>query len=299
MKRNSLFPRLLPRGACPAYQYVFNASDERSQSVRTHCEELWTDFSCYADENFCSEFPRRFHQRWFEMYLAVSLIRAGLSMNPPPAQRQGRGRPDIEITFCRRRVWIEAVCMTSGDAGLPDSVPRLESGKAQKVPIRQYVTRIRNSLDTKNQKFIKYIRDIIVACDDVLVIAINAGQIPFLYRELDECMMRSLYGAGDIIATLNLDSRKLVSIERQDMPRIRKTSGAEINVQPFVDGSMKHVSSVLASSAHAFNRPSTLDGDFVLYPNLSSKNPWSRHSCPVAAEWIFSETDDGWRGNRA
>ena len=59
----------------PEYKYVLNAADERSQEVKAHCEDLWCDFSKHADEHFLDEFPVHFHQRWFEMYLTVSLIR--------------------------------------------------------------------------------------------------------------------------------------------------------------------------------------------------------------------------------
>ena len=275
---------------CPEYKYVRKAANKRSQEVKAHCEDLWHDFSEHADTHFLDEFPLHFHQRWFEMYLTVSLIRAELSVTCP------KPGPDILLRFNGMRIWIEAVCVTEGMPGKPDSVPLLENGKAREVPITQYVTRICNALDEKQKKFRNYIKDGIVKCGDLQVIAFNSGEIPGLLVNLDECMMRSLYGVGDIVLTLNKTSGNVVNTSRQSISTIAKSSGAEIGVQPFVDGSMRHVSSALASWANAYNRPSKLCGDFVLYPNLSCGNPLSGNLLPVAEEWSFTETEDSWSG---
>ena len=276
----------------PEYKYVLNAADERSQEVKAHCEDLWSDFSKHADEHFLDEFPVHFHQRWFEMYLTVSLIRAKLPVTCP------KPGPDILLNLGKRRIWVEAVCATEGQLGKPDSVPPVECGKARNVPIMQYVTRIRNSLSEKERKFREYKKKGIVKCGDHQVIAVNSGAICGLFGNLDECMMRSLYGVGDMFVTFNKTSGKFGETGRRSVLTIAKFSGAEIDVQPFVNESMEHVSSVLASWANAFNRPSNLGADFVLYPNLSCSNPLLGSMLPVAEEWLFTETEDSWSGSK-
>ena len=280
------------KSSCPEYQNVLNAENEHSRMAKAHCEDLWSDFWEYADEHFVDEFRVNFHQRWFEMYLTVSFIRAGLAVE---SQNSG---PDISLALGERRVWIEAVCATEGQMGKPDSVPPLELGKVVDAPIKQYVMRIRNSLDEKAKKFKTYLDKRLVGQNDILVIAINGGQIPFLSADLSTCMMISLYGVGDPVLTLNRDTREIVDSHHQHIEKFEKASGAEIGVQPFVDGSMDHVSAVLVSWAQAWSRPSTLDGDFVLYPNLSCRNRWARNLFPVAEEWLFEEDIDGWSGEK-
>ena len=274
---------------CLEYRNVSEAADERCERVRAQCEDLWCDFSEHADNHFLKEFALNFHQRWFEMYLTVSLVRAGLKVECP------KPGPDVLVTIEGRSIWIEAVCVTAGQAGKPDSVPELEIGKSQKVPIKQYVTRIRNSLEEKAGKFREY--GMVDRCDPT-VIAVNGGQIPFLSADLAECMMRSLYGVGDMVATLDKDSGRIVNAERKSIKTISKASGAEIGVQPFADGSMKHVSCALGSWANAFTVPSTLGGDYVLYPNLSCTTPWTKGLLSVANEWSFRETEGGWSGEK-
>ena len=290
-KREELFAHSDNEG-CLAYRKVREAADEPCERVRAQCEDLWCDFAEHADEHFLEEFARNFHQRWFEMYLTVSLIRAGLEV------KCSKPGPDVLVSVDGRRIWLKAVCMTAGEAGKPDSVPELKFGTVQKLPIRQYVMRIRNSLDAKAEKFKKYIQDGTVDPCDATVIAVNSGQITFLSADLVECMMRSLYGVGDMVIKIDRNSRRIVDAEHESIQMISKASGAEIGVQPFADGSMKHVSCALASGANAFTVPSTLGGDYVLYPNLSCTTPWARNLLPVAEEWSFKETEDVWSGEK-
>ena len=293
MKRDkSLFSHSHSTPCDEAYRYVKKAVDETAKRMKAHCEDLWCDFSEHADRQFLVEFPLHFHQRWFEMYLTVSLIRMGLKVKCP------NSGPDIFLNLGGKRIWIEAVCATEGLPGKPDSVPPTEYGKVQEVPIKQYVTRIRNSLDEKERKFREYKKKGIFKCGDYQVIAFNGGGISGLLGKLDVCMMRSLYGIGDMFVTFNKTSGTFGKTGHQSILTIAKTSGAEIGVQPFVDGSMKHVSSALASCANAYNPSTSLCADIVLYPNLSCSNPLPGSMLPAAQEWSFTETEDSWSGSK-
>ena len=280
------------KSSCPAHQYVLNAANEHSRMAKAHCEKLWSDFWEYADEHFVDEFRVNFHQRWFEMYLTVSLVRAGLTVE------SNDSGPDVFVTLGERRVWIEAVCATEGDEGRPDSVPPLEPEKNWPGHINQCVLRILNSLGKKAKRFKNNLEEGVVGHGDILVIAISSGQIAMLCPDLSECMLRSLYGVGDIVLTLDGFPAKIVDSNRQHIENIRKTSGVKVKVRPFVDGSMDHVSAVLTSCVNAFSPSSTLGSDFVLYPNLSCRNQWVRNLLPVAEEWSFEEDEDGWSGEQ-
>ena len=109
-------------------------------------------------------------------------------------------------------------------------------------------------------------------------------------------MKRSLYGIGDPLAELNRRTGSIVDFGHMQVEAVRKSSGAKVPVQPFVDGSVEHVSAVLGSHADAVNRASELGNDFVLYPNLTAKNPWPQRILNVGKEWRFDESDDEWRG---
>ena len=285
-----LFPKRQPKITCAAYDNVRKGVDDRCRSVREHCEDLWKGYRELADEHFLFEFSQHFHERWFEMYLTVSLIRTGISIE---CRKPG---PDVLVMIDERRVWIEAVCAGKGLLEKPDSVPEIETGIVHAVPIRQYVVRLRSSLREKERKFRKYVNDGIVTPEDLAVVAINAGGIPFLAADMDECIKRSVYGIGDMIVSLDRGSGRRVGVSRENRISVFKSSGAPVGVQSFTDGSIAHISAILGSSENAFNLREERGQGFILYPNLTAVSQWPDGLVPLGREWAFKETDDGWTG---
>lgn len=170
-----LFYSALPSSCSRAYKNLHTPKgddfDPLFAMARAHCEDLWTDFRHLADSNFKREFAINTHQRWFEMYLTVSLIRAGHQVKGP------KPGPDVLMHVDDRRIWVEAVCATSGERGRPDSVPPPVFCQVRQEPTEQYVLRIRNALDEKQKKYRTYIQDGIVSCDDVTCVAINVFDV--------------------------------------------------------------------------------------------------------------------------
>ena len=276
--------------SCHVYDDVRNRVNERCHSVREHCEDLWRDYWKFADENFPVEFALQFHQRWFEMYLSVTLLRRGIAVK---CINHG---PDILAMFDKRRVWIEAVCAGTGEPGMADSVPDTPVGVVRDVPMREYVMRVRSSLAEKSGKYMKYADEGIVRSEDLTVVALNVGGIPGLCANMDECIKRSVYGIGNPVLTVDKISRTIVGSGRESKASVLKSSGAHVGVQCFTDGSMAHVSGVLGTGTNAFNLPAQLGQDFVLYPNLTAGCLWPEGLLPLGMEWVFEETGSGWRG---
>lgn len=106
---DGLFDGPLPSRHSLAYEGMYRPSGDHFRvlsKARAHCEDLWIDFQEFADPNFRAEFAYRTHERWFEMYLTVSLIRAGHKVI---CRKPG---PDILLKEDGRRIWIEATCAT-------------------------------------------------------------------------------------------------------------------------------------------------------------------------------------------
>ncbi len=262
----------------------------RSGQARAHCEDLWADFRKYADQNFVTEFAANTHARWFEMYLTVSLARAGHEIDCP------KPGPDILLKTGGRRIWIEATSATPGEIGRADSVPSQEMGQVNREPTDQYVLRIRNALDKKQEKYIEYVNKGLVHKDDVKVVAINVYEVGGLSPYIGDHFRRSLYGVGEPVVQVDLHSRRIASVGNATVVAVQKAAGAEVGVQPFVDSSMGHVAAVLGSEANPFNPPSLLGSEVVLYPNLTSNIPWPQRTLKVGAELCFDQIQGGWRG---
>ena len=255
------------------------------------CEYMWSLFQPYADDHFLTEFPLQTHQRWFEMYLTASMIEAQLNVRP-----HSRG-PDILVELDNQRIWIEATCATSGDPMRPDSVPPKVPDRVSEEPVDQYVLRIRSSLAAKEEKYKKYIMDGIVSQNDIAIIAINVFRIDGPGPYTDSHMKRALYGLGDPVVSISRSTREIVDIGHQSEYVVQKSGGAEVNVRPFCDGSMSHISSVLKSLADIWNLPDRLGSDFVLYPNLVCGNRWKPGTLDIGHEWVFQERPEDWTGH--
>ena len=261
--------------------------------IQKQCEDLWRDYWKYADDNFLQEFALNFHQRWFEMYLTVALLRSGVSIE---CKKPG---PDILTVVNKRRVWIEAVCATRGTPGLPDSVPEISIGVAQKAPVQQILMRICNSLSEKSLKFQNYIeKGIVDSKKDLTVIALSIGEFPEPVY-FDELMKRAIYGIGDPYVAIERNSRKVTGTGCQSVEYINKfSSGAPVSVRCFIDRSMAHISALLASWVNCGILSSGLGDDFVVYPNLTCDVKWTSNIFPVGEEWIFDETNEKWNGQK-
>ncbi len=118
-----------PDGASAAYTNVRAADYQHLIDAKAHCKELWAIFKPLADWQFLDRFPFEFHQRWFEMYTAAALKRAGLELQGADAG------PDIQTSIDGQRVWVECVCPTGGDSGRPDSVPERVVPKLGDPPV--------------------------------------------------------------------------------------------------------------------------------------------------------------------
>lgn len=280
-----------PPDACPAYKNVRTGEKDFLKKAKEHCEELWPQFEPHADPHFLDEFPRQLHQRWFEMYLTVSLIRSGLDVQCP------KPGPDVLVHLDGRRVWIEAVCATPGEEGKADSVPKPRMNVWAEVPFDQCVLRIAQSLKAKSEKFADYLRTDTVSREDLLVVAINTFLLGE-YRYVDDIMKKALYGAGNQVLLISRDTRQIVDTYREDIKRIEKKSGALVGVQPFFDGTMRHISSVWAFCSDTANIPHKLGNDCIQYPNLSCASSWPEGAIALGAEWCFRKSRGAWKGNK-
>ena len=255
--------------------------NEHEEKARVDCEKLWSIFRDYADPNFKREFGFRTHERWFEMYLTVSLLRAGRQIRCP------KPGPDVCLLEEGRRMWAEAVCANPGDPGRRDSAPATVPGRVYREPTEQYVLRIRNALDGKQRKYRKYMKEGIVSGGDVSVVAINVFEVDGIGPYIESHFRRALYGVGDPLIRIDRRSGEPLEVSNDVVHNVRKASGAEVDLRPFVNGTMGHITAVLGSHAHAFNLPSKPGEDFALYPNLSGDVPWPQEVLKVGRDRVF------------
>ena len=263
---------------CRSYINVRSGDKPFLKKARERCEDLWRCYESFADPHFLDEFPRHFHQRWFEMWLSVYFLRHGLHVECPYPG------PDIGVRLDGRRIWIEVVCPTAGEEGKPDSVPRLQEGRVGNVPIDAFALRVLNALHGKADQFKKYVQQGIVQKEDWVFVAINVSDMGRPLDpgpHLDAVMQKALWGVGDPVVHMSRDSGSILGTSFLEVESInKKSSGASVSVEPFLDESMAHVSAAWAFLGNAANDSAFLAGNCILYTNPSSRNPWPRGAVP-------------------
>ena len=278
-----LFDSPVPSRCSRLYQAMLVPGNVQEEKARLDCEKLWPIFRDYADPNFKTEFGSRTHERWFEMYLTVSLLLAGHQIICP------KPGPDVSLLAGDRRIWVEAVCASPGDRGRRDSVPETVLGRVYREPTEQYVLRIRNALEGKQRKYRKYIKEGIVSGGDVSVVAINVFEVDGIGPYIESHFRRALYGVGNPLIRIDRRSGEPLEVSNDVVHNVKKASGAEVDLRPFVNGTMGHITAVLGSHAHVFNRPSKPGEDFALYPNFTGDVPWPQGVLKVGRDRVFDQ----------
>lgn len=278
-----------PANASLEYVRLRDPPNEMCQRGREHCRDLWRDFAELADEHFASEFPVRFHDRWFEMYFTVALLRAGLPIECP------KPGPDVLLKMDGERIWIDATCATAGEEGLRDTVPqRPPAGAVWSPPHNLLALRVSNALSAKAAKFREYVERRIVPAGDVMAVAINVYAVPYAYENMQDIMLRSLYGVGMPTVTVSRDTGEVVSRDREQVVAIPKASGKLVDVATLLNGSVPHISAVLGSRCNAVNLPQRLGDDFISHPSPAATKKWTTGTIKLGAEWmIVAEEPNG------
>jgi len=130
-------------------------------------EELWSQFYQLADPLFREDARNHFLQRFWEMYLAVTLIEQGFDLH-----RQGDEGPEFYAVVGNSRIWFEAIAPFPGIG--PDQVPQPISDEFSEVPIEKILLRFTNAFDEKRKRYAAALEKGIVSAEDFYVLAINS-----------------------------------------------------------------------------------------------------------------------------
>jgi hypothetical protein len=245
------------------YRNLRDSPNPRSMGCRALCESLWADYEPHADNHFLVEIRRDFHARFWEMYLAVTMLRLGYEIQCP------KPGPDVGILFEGRRIWFEATAPKPGADNSPDRVPDMVMGQVNWVPNEQivlrYLSAIREKLATQ---YPRWIERGVVTPQDAFVVAINPKLIG--HEIVDTIPPRILQAAFPIGApSVTLDGRTGEKLGEGYQYRIsiEKASGAKVPTAAFLDAANSALSGLLCSRVDAGNQPVQLGENFQLVPN--------------------------------
>jgi hypothetical protein len=277
-----------------AYINLRAGKTEFTIAARDFVERLWAEYSEFADPNFLTEVRRTFQARFWEMYLTCSLL-AGAATRGYRVSCPKPG-PDILLEFEGHRVWIEAVIVTDGAPGLPDSVVEPNPDRSGTIPEEKIVLRYTSAIREKYSKYLRYLRDGRTKGADAFVIAINASYLSYKWTQAENDaprFLKALYPLGPYQLLLDKVTGEIVGSSNEPRFHIVKASGAEVPVQTFLDRRWRGISAVLCSFADAGSHRAPLGFDFELAHNPMGRCPIQKGLIPGRRAWVAKLTDTG------
>jgi len=227
--------------------------------------EMWQDYSPYAEAAFAGEMRAKFHQRFWEMYLAVALMKCGKVLRPDECRRQNAPDLCIEEGYLGR-IWIEAIAPTQGDG--PDAVPLSPLNKGYYIAEEKIILRLTSAIAIKRDKLEKHTVAGRVRENEPCIIAVNGWLIP----ESDShhyvpYIVKSVLPIGQRFAKLSGEPLTLVEAGYKYRRLVKKAKGEPIPTDSFFNPMYSSLSGVLFSRASAFYPQPSFGSDFIFVHN--------------------------------
>jgi hypothetical protein len=256
-------------GTDEVYCAIRDEINPRCQEAKIFVEELWGKAHKYLDSDILKELPVQFHQRFWEIYLAASLLESGLNLQ----HSSGRDGPDICIKANDgSKIWVEAVTASPGQGN--DAVQEAEIGTVRSVPDDQIKLRLLNAFAEKSRKHKRYREKNWVSPEEPYIIAINAAQVPSARRELEiPRIVRSLLLFGFQVLHLSRETSEVTGTSYEYQGEVIKASGTEIETTSFLNPEYSGISAVIYSCVDAFNYPTEISKSLLLFHNPLATAP--------------------------
>jgi hypothetical protein len=245
----------------PAYRNVRdNPRNNPSLSEgKAFIKSLWPRYRYLADQHFRQDAMNHFLARFWEMYLAVTLIERGFEL-----KRAGNEGPELFFVRNGRKVWVEAVAPGPGEKE-DDRVPGYRNGELADTPEEKILLRFTNTLNTKRANYNKALEKGVIAPDDCYLLAINSRSIPHApYDDIVPFFVKAFLPLGTPAVRMDITTGKIVETFFQRRENIEKASGARVSINAGLDSGFSFVSAVLHSGVDCVNRPAILGEDFSI-----------------------------------
>jgi hypothetical protein len=270
------------------YNIIRDKPDPYPSQMRLFMENLWRKYQPYADKNFKQQLQVDFDSRFWEMYLACTLLENSIRLSSRSAG------PDILIDHEDGRIWIEAIAPTSGADNNPDRVPDMKLGVATEVPGDEIILRYRAAIREKYDiKYQGYIASGLIKPTDSYVIAINGCKIGTAIMETEHPrILKAVLPIGDLQVIIDTKTGIVVDTKYQLRVKIKKASGADVRTDLFLNPEYASLSGIFYSCASVRKVPNKMGEDFVLIHNPLATNRLSYRFLKIGREYMATE-DNG------
>lgn len=277
-------PAFFIDGSASDLGYVSTRDCSWNIDSKAFVENLWRRFYPYADSQFPEDARNHFLQRFWEMYLAVTLLDKGFEIT-----KHGDAGPEFSVQIDGKRVWFEAVSPTHGTG--PDKVPELVLGEeARTVPVKEILLRFTNALAEKKGRYVAAVAKGIIAPGDPYILAINSRGIPDAsIGNTMPYIVQAFFPIGPLTVAIDSKTREVTDSFHHYRPQITKVSGAEVSTRSFLDHDAAFCSAVIHSGVDYLNYPANLGADFSVLHNLKAAHPITEATFPWCIQWAVRD----------
>lgn len=244
--------------------------------IKEHVSELWKTYHPYAEPQFSREFSRHFLQRYWELWLGVKFIAAGLTLN----RNSGKG-PDFDLKLSSGlHFYVEATAIEAGSTEdrVPPPPQAANNEDAPYPPIELFL-RITGAIKNKSEQRKKQIDRGTLDSNRPYILAINVGDIPSIFvDENPPTLSHVCLGFGGVAYS---GSSTLIS----PFPFIyrKKYLNDPISTRIFYDPEYKWISGIFLSDVNPFYLPQRNHIQFLHNPNADIRIPLGWF--PYGSEW--------------
>lgn len=236
-------------------------------------EGLYEIYEPYADGVFLKEIQIQFHQRIWEMYLGVVMLRNKKKLLKPTTKDNKVGIADIRIDT-NKIIHIECVATNHGKED--DKVPKIQySYVPQDVPEEKILLRIANSL---NDKFVQYksrLEKGIIQDNEPYIIALSTATLDWIEdRSMPRVLQAALALGYQQLKMLDGGGNRLGKpiSSRQYRPAVFKKNDAPVDMQFFLDPVHSGISAIIFTNDSVLRILEQTTELHILYNHLA-KNP--------------------------
>jgi len=253
---------------------------------KSYCEHLWTRYRPFADRYFLEDARFHFHQRFWEMYLAVTLLEWGIDL-----KKHSDEGPDFYYAAGRARVWIEAMALSGGEG--EDRVPEPQMGKFTRVPHEKIFLRYQSGYSDKRRQYLSALEKGIVSPTDTCIIALNVRRVPHAaFGDTLPFAARAFYPIGPLTVSVPRDDRDVSESFYALRGSIHKLNGSEVGTKTFLDDpTSQFCSGVIESVVDCANFTELFGQDFKFIHNRMARVPLNDNVTSHVHQYEYSDDD--------
>lgn len=254
-------------GPCQDLAYLNTRDHPHGVEDKCFVEQLWARFYPLADPHFREDARNHFHQRFWEMYLAVTLMEHGFELH-----RHLNEGPEFYAVVENRRIWFEAVAPGPGDG--PDHVPQMVFGEVTDVPTEQILLRFAHALTEKRRKYAAALHKGIISDEDPYILAINSWEVRYApHGPSLPYFIQAFLPFGPLTILLDVKTGAPKESFYAYRPQVTKVSGSPVSMAAFLDDEASFCSAVLHSGVQSATYHKQFGSDFSVLHNPKARRP--------------------------